>query len=88
MIYALQEIKVQVWYSSQILMSLNLNSFYQIIEDHHLLLGHLCLLMGMYDQAQEHFLSSSNPVMALEVCMLSTILSVNLLILYRCAVIF
>ena len=30
-------------------------------------MGHICQLMGSFDQAQEYFLASSNPVMALDV---------------------
>lgn len=39
----------------------------QDIEDRNLLVGHICKLIGCFDQAQEHFLASSDPVMALEV---------------------
>lgn len=38
----------------------------QDIEDRNLLMGHICQLTGSFDQAQEYFLASANPVMALE----------------------
>lgn len=41
--------------------------FIQDIEDQHLLIGHVWLLLESYEKAQEHFLASSNPAQALEV---------------------
>ncbi len=39
----------------------------QDVEDCNLLMGHLCQLLGLFNRAQENFLASSNPLMALEV---------------------
>ena len=53
--------------------------YMQHMEDRNLLVGHLAMYMEQYSEAQDLFLTSSNPMAALEVLSLPTLLSCRLL---------
>lgn len=83
MVLSLQSIQVQLTPCSLILntshdsiplcvrlhiyMSFCLRLSFQGIEDMNLLAGHLAMFLGDYNLAQDHYLSSSSPIAALEV---------------------
>ena len=55
------------------------------MEDRNLLVGHLLMYMKQYNEAQDHFLVSSNPLAALEVSFLHVLAVITCIYyIYKC----